>query len=65
LTQLEQLYLYLNKLDMFPPEIRKMKNLTALGANENMLRALPVEIGSLTALTVLDLRHNRLTALPK
>ena len=61
LIQLEEFYLYGNKLSLLPSEIGHLSNLYKLGLNENSLTSLPESLVNLKHLKVLDLRHNRLT----
>lgn len=60
LSQLQEFYLYGNKLVTLPPEIGALTNLTKLGLSENSLTTLPDTLQNLKNLRVLDLRHNRL-----
>jgi Leucine-rich repeat (LRR) protein len=47
-----------------PAEIRKLKNLKVLKANNNLMTGVPAEIGQLTNLETLDLSNNKITGLP-
>ncbi|KAJ8299232.1 hypothetical protein KUTeg_023292 [Tegillarca granosa] len=60
LTQLQEFYLYGNRLGTLPPEIGCLTNLLKLGLSENSLTTLPESLQNLKHLKVLDLRHNRL-----
>ena len=51
-------------LEILPPEIGQLDNLTTLDLEDNDLTSLPPEIGQLTNLTRLDLDNNQLTSLP-
>lgn len=65
LSQLQEFYLYGNKLVTLPPEIGALTNLTKLGLSENSLTTLPDTLQNLKNLRVLDLRHNRLNEVSK
>jgi len=47
-----------------PGEIRFLKNLKVLRANNNQMTGVPAEIGQLSNLEILDLSNNKLTGLP-
>ena len=60
LSQLQELYLYSNKLVSLPPEIGYLTNLQTFALSENSLTSLPDTLANLKQLKVLDLRHNKL-----
>ncbi|TGZ63874.1 hypothetical protein CRM22_006678 [Opisthorchis felineus] len=65
LTNLQDLFLYENKLSYLPPQIGNLRKLRKLWLQENSLYSLPSEMERCAYLTHLDLRHNRLDgALP-
>lgn len=47
-----------------PGEIRFLKNLKVLKANNNSMTGVPAEVGQLSKLEILDLSDNQLTGLP-
>jgi len=47
-----------------PGEIRFLKNLKVLKANNNLMTGVPAEVGQLSELEALDLSNNQLTGLP-
>ena len=64
-TNTETLDLSYNLLTgALPGEIRFLKNLKILKANNNQMTGVPAEIGQLNNLEILDLSNNQLTGLP-
>ena len=51
-------------LEVIPPEIGNLTNLTALRLDNNDLAEIPIQIGQLTNLTTLFLHQNNLTEIP-
>lgn len=47
-----------------PAEIRHLKNLKTLRANNNLMTGIPAEIGQLSQIEMLDFSHNHLTGIP-
>jgi hypothetical protein len=64
LSNLQELYLYGNKLSSLPPEIGRLSNLQELYLYDNKLSSLPPEIGRLSSLQELHLYNNQLSSLP-
>jgi len=65
LTQLTDLNLSGNELEILPDDISRLTNLRVLDLAGNLLTQLPETIGSLSQLKHLDLAYNRLKHLPK
>lgn len=64
-TNIESLDLSDNQLTgALPGEIRFLKNLKVLKANNNSMTGVPAEVGQLNELETLDLSNNQLTGLP-
>ena len=65
LTQLQELYLSLNRLTALPERIAALSRLQELYVALNQLTSLPESIGLMHQLRVLDVSGNRLESLPR
>jgi len=64
LTQLQDLYLYTNRLEAFPEEVLSLVNLKSLWLSDNKIPYLTHHITKLANLRQLYLRANKLTQVP-
>ena len=65
LKQLEQLYIWGNRLTALPEELKQLPMLQYLNLSENRLPTLPESLGQSGLLQYLDVSENQLTALPQ
>jgi internalin A len=65
LRGLELLIIDNNRIEVVPPWIGELSEITGLFALNNLIRTIPEEIGSLKCLAHLYLPHNKLTSLPE
>ena len=64
LSNLQELYLGGNNIEILPLEIENLSQLRQLWLNNNQITSLPSEIGNLTNLNVLWLHNNQIKSLP-
>jgi len=66
LTNLEELNISNNQITgNLPVEIRNLKNLRVLSADDNLMTGIPAEIGQLPSLQVFSINNNLLAGIPK